>query len=91
MLPGRAAHYLLCTKNPAAATLRVSSQLPGRRSAWESLPCWGRRGWGRPAAPQPPRWQDSVTQLAGSGALCLLNLQLILLVGRAGSWLSEAV
>lgn len=36
----------------------------------------------RPAAPQPPRWRDSVTQLAGSGALCLLNLQLILLVGR---------
>ena len=60
------------------------SLLLGHGRAWENLIFLGRRFWVRPAAPQPPRCQDLVTQLVGSGALCLLNLQLILLVGRRG-------
>lgn len=69
----------------------LSSLLPGHCSAWESLIFWDSRVWVRPVAPQAPRGQDPVMQLVGSGALRLLNLQLILLVGSGGSWLSEAV
>lgn len=60
MLTGRAAHYLLCTKNYTAATIKVSSPLLGRCSALESLIFLGRRIWVRPAALQPPQWQDPV-------------------------------